>query len=105
MATIRIDDNLLDALADRWAFIEPDFPGQTFEAWLSARMRDYNEFGYLRRGCNGDATLWDLIGDLPPAGFDDYVTRQANEMRAIGGTFAQAVRDLRPLARLALSLS
>jgi hypothetical protein len=104
MGPAYIDDALLDALGDRWPFIEPDFPGQTFEAWLFVRLRDYNKFGYPRH-LNvylSPPTLWDLVDDLPPANFSDYVARKAEELRATGGTLVQRVRDLTPLAALTL---
>jgi hypothetical protein len=104
MEPMYIDDALLDALGDRWPFIEPDFPGQTFEAWLLVRLHDYNRFGYPRRvDVRLDPpTLWDLVDGMPPADFSDYVSRKTKDLRAIGGTFVQCVRDLTPLATLML---
>jgi hypothetical protein len=104
MEPVHIDDTLLDALGDRWPFIESDFPGQTFEAWLLVRLRDYNRFGYPRRVTPrlDPPTLWDLVNSVPPADFSDYVTRKTRDLRAVGGTFVQRVRDLTPLATLML---
>jgi hypothetical protein len=104
MEPVHIDDTLLDALGDRWPFIESDFPGQTFEAWLLVRLRDYNRFGYPRRVNPrlDPPTLWDLVNSVPPADFSDYVARKTKDLRAIGGTFVQCIRDLTPLATLML---
>lgn len=101
---LRIDDALLEALADRWPFIPRDFRGQTFEGWLSTRMLEFNEFGYAHYGESGVRSLWDVVAQYPPATFEDMVTSKANELREMGGTFIQAARDLKPLAVVAIQL-
>jgi hypothetical protein len=101
-----IDDDLLDALGDRFLNIGQDFPGQTFEAWLAARMRDYNRFGYPR-GDGDDLlfdSLWDIVHAFPPASFEDHVLHKAEELRRQGGTFVKAARDLTSLATLCIEL-
>ena len=99
---VRIDDVLLNALADRWPFIPRDFCGQTFEAWLCTRMLEYNEFGYARHG--NARSLWEVVAQYPAATFDDVVASKANELREMGGTFVKATRDLTPLAMVAIQL-
>jgi len=108
---MRINDALLNALADRWPNIEPQWPGQTFEVWLEGKMRYYNEFGYPKPldelpiwFDDLPASLWDIVRDVEPADTDAYLYAKGEEIRQIGGTMVQRVRDLRPLARVAMAL-
>lgn len=105
---MRINDELLNALADRWPNIPNDYPGQTFESWLATRMHYYNEYGYSKVLTKWDdlpINLWDLITEIPPAhSTEDYFDKKAQELREIGGTFIQRIEDLRPLARVVLSM-
>lgn len=98
-----IDDPLLDALADRWPFVERDWSGQTFEAWLLGKLRDYNRFGYARHPDIEPSSLWAYVRDLPQGDYEDYVRAKARELREAGGSFIKRVPDLRPLVRLMLT--
>jgi len=106
---MRINDRLLDALADRWPNITPDWTGQTFEAWLDRRLDYFNELGYPKPNQtlwfeNFPESLWDIVTQVPPADSDAFLRRECEELRAVGGTLIKRVVDLRPLVKLMLSM-